>query len=55
MIAANCTALKTDCFVKVLTSSVTGERVYPDFAAVYRISRSRLTLATDQLLFPIRR
>ena len=36
-IVANCTALKTDCLIKVLAASVTGESVYLDFAAVFRI------------------
>lgn len=29
--------MKTDCLFEVPTSSVTGESVYPDFAAVFRI------------------
>lgn len=37
MIVANCTAVRSDCLIKVLTSSVTGESGYPDFAAVFRI------------------
>ena len=37
MIVANCTAMRSDCLIKVLTSSVTGERIYPDIAAVFRI------------------
>ena len=29
--------MKTDCLIKVLAASVTGESVYLDFAAVFRI------------------
>ena len=56
MIVANCTAMKTDCLIEVPTSSVSGESVYPDFAAVCRILwfKTKLTSATDQH-FPFRR